>query len=128
VLASPAPKITPVDAMIDFGFPAHHVRNFVRGLSSIPGAYTFFRGSRIIILKCTELKNDNVVQSAGQLHPGTIIPHRKRLIVQCADSAVEILELKPQGKKKLDGISFINGYRPLETESFGNQPEGVRKR
>lgn len=116
--ATPAPKITPENAMIDFGFPAGHVRNFIRGLSSVPGAYTWFRDCKVKFLDSDIYDGDT---NPGA-RPGTIIPHRKKLLVQCADSALEVRQLLPQGKKAMDGGSFINGFRPNDGECFGEVP------
>lgn len=114
MVATPAPKLTPFDAMIDFGFPAWRVKDFVRGMSTRPGAYTLFRGSKVKVLRCGVIDG----QSADY-PPGTIIPDKKRLLVQCAHSAVEILNLVPQGKKPMDGRSFLNGCKPVPEEKFG---------
>lgn len=120
-LASPAPKISPFDAMIDFGFPSEKVRNFIRGLSSRPGAFTFFRGKRLKVLGCrlTEDEADNRIGS----RPGTILVDGKRLVVQCADSALEITEVAPEGKKAMPSAGFINGYKPSNGELLGETKE-----
>jgi methionyl-tRNA formyltransferase len=116
-LATPAPKITPEDALIDFGFPAENVKNFVRGLSTRPGAYTFFRGKKVKILKCKPVLFE--VDPGGR--PGTVLPDRKHLLVRCADSAVEIESLVPEGRKRMDGVSFLNGFRVQPGEIFGER-------
>lgn len=118
--ATGAPKISPFDALIDFGFPAEKVRNFVRGLSTRPGAYTFFRGKKLKVMAC------RVADSKGEkdLRPGTVVHAKKNLLVQCADSAIEITSLVPEGKKQMDGISFINGFRPQVGEILGEAPPG----
>jgi len=118
-LASPAPKLTAEDAMIDWGFPAARVHDFVRGMSSIPGAYTFFRGRKVKILACRVADN---VPSDHPAAPGTILPEKKRLLVQCAGSAVELLSVLPEGKKPMDGRSFRNGVQPSPGERFGEVP------
>jgi len=118
--ACPAPKIQPFDAMIDFGLPAERVRHFVRGLSSQPGAYTFFRGKRVKILSC------EVHNSPGQgadAPPGTILPEKRKLLVRCANSVIEVRTLLPEGKKPMDGLSFLNGVKPQPWERFGEIPE-----
>ncbi len=125
--ASPAPKIFPTDAMIDFGFPAENVRNFIRGLSSVPGAYTFFRGARVKILRCQVIPDNEYLQGEQPPRPGTIIVYRKDLLVQCADTAVKILELMPEGKKKMDGKAFLNGYHPDMGECFGEILKGAKE-
>ena len=114
-LATPAPKITPEDAMIDFGLPAVRVKDFVRGLSSRPGAFTFFRGKKTKILRCRPV--DLVVDPRSR--PGSIVPDKKRLLVCCAHSVVEIESLVPEGRKQMDGVSFLNGFKPQPGEIFG---------
>ncbi len=114
-LATPAPRITAEDAMIDFGFPATNVRNFVRGLSTVPGAYTWFRGDKVKILAC---KLDDTTPPAGT-RPGSVLVSRKRLVVACAKSAIEITSIVPEGKRAMDGVSFLNGFRPEPGEIFG---------
>ncbi|UCG61537.1 MAG: methionyl-tRNA formyltransferase [Candidatus Zixiibacteriota bacterium] len=116
--ATGAPKISAFDALIDFGFPAEKVKNFVRGLSTKPGAYTYFRGKKLKVLTC------RVADSQGDkdLRPGTVVFAKKNLLVQCADSAIEITSLVPEGKKQMDGISFINGFRPQVGEILGEAP------
>ncbi|MEW5994535.1 MAG: methionyl-tRNA formyltransferase, partial [Candidatus Zixiibacteriota bacterium] len=122
-LATPAPKISPFDALIDFGFPAERVRNFVRGLSSQPGAYTHFRGRRVKVLSCHVYQDDSSREKAA-LPPGSVVSDPKRLIVQCANSAVEIDKVLPEGKKLMDGTSFLNGFKPQPGERFGIRSKG----
>jgi len=113
--ATPAPKLTPFDAMIDFGFPAAKVRNFVRGVSSRPGAGTYFRGKRVKVLQAavSELSIPNSAR------PGEIIAANRKLVVRCADAGLELVQVVPEGRKPMDGQSFINGFRPKEGELFG---------
>jgi methionyl-tRNA formyltransferase len=114
-LVSQAPKLTPEDGFIDFGFPAAHVRNFVRGMSTRPGAYTTFRGQTIKIHAC----DVSEVDIPPDTRPGSILPDKKRLLVACAGSVIEIRRIVPQGKREMDGASFKNGYRPAPGELFG---------
>jgi methionyl-tRNA formyltransferase len=123
-LATPAPKILPDDAMIDFGFPAENIRNFVRGLSTRPGAYTFFRGKKTKILRCRPAE----VAADPHSRPGSIIPDKKRLLVRCADSAVEVETLVPEGRKQMAGMAFLNGFRPKPDEIFGDTTTLSRER
>jgi methionyl-tRNA formyltransferase len=119
-MATGAPKIGPFDAMIDFGFPARKVTNFVRGLSTRPGAYTYFRRKKLKILSCRP------ADQKGQpgLRPGTVIHTKKILLVQCADSAIELTSVIPEGKKPMDAGSFINGFKPQPGEVFGETSAG----
>ncbi|MFH1372485.1 MAG: methionyl-tRNA formyltransferase [bacterium] len=120
--ATPAPRIQPFDAMIDFGMPASRVCNFVRGLSSTPGAYTFFRGNRIKILACRQHSGATPIPGERHLRPGTILDDRRRFLVQCADLCVEVVSVLPQGKKLISGRDFLNGITPLPGECLGEIP------
>lgn len=118
-LATPAPKISPFDALIDFGFPAKKVNNFIRGMATKPGAYTFFRGKKLKIIEAvpTDYRDENFTR------PGSIIKIKKQLVLQCADSALEIRQVIPEGKKQMDGCSFINGFKPDPGEIMGEMPQ-----
>ena len=122
--ATPAPKLHAFGCTIDFGFPAENVRNFIRGLSTQPGATTTFRDKNVKIL------SGRVADSIGGLgtRPGSVLPDKKRLLIQCAGSAIEITSLILQGKKEMDGCSFINGFRPQPGELFGEVSPGEKEK
>lgn len=117
--ATRAPKINAFDALIDFGLPAVRVRDFVRGLATRPGAYTYFRGDKLKIHACA-LFNE---EADPTTRPGSVLPDKKRFLVQCGDRAVELLKVVPSGKKEMDGRSFKNGFRPEPGEVLGEPPE-----
>jgi methionyl-tRNA formyltransferase len=119
-LASPAPKITPFGCMIDWGFPSRNVVNFVRGLSSVPGAYTYFRKKKMKILRARMADSF----SAEKPRPGQIIKDKHKLLVASADGIIEILELLPEGKSKMSGSHFLRGYRPQGDDILGERSKG----
>lgn len=114
--SSRAPKISPFDAMIDWGFPAHRVRDFVRGMATKPGAYTYFRNTRLKVHQCTVAET-----IAEPIRPGTILADKKRLLVQCDRSVVELTKVVPEGRGEIDGRSFINGFHPQPNEVLGER-------
>lgn len=118
--ASLAPKIKPFDALIDFGFPAKNVVDFVRGMSTTPGAYSFYKEKKIKILSCEQVPD----YQEPEIRPGTIIRNKKKLQVQCANSAIEITKILPEGKKIMDGVSYLNGSKPEIGEIFGELHKG----
>lgn len=121
-LATPARKLEPLDGLISFDRPVQSVHNHIRGMTSRPGAYTGFRGKSVKIRKARPVTTEQI-PSDTQLDPGAVIPDRKRLMVNCAVGALEITSLIPQGRKQMDGLSFINGFKPLAGEKFS--PEGL---
>ena len=59
----------------------------------------------------------------GALSPGAIAIVGDSLLAGCAEqSALEILELQPEGKRRMSTREFINGYRPRAGEKFGEPP------
>jgi methionyl-tRNA formyltransferase len=108
--------------MVDFGFPATNVHNFIRGLATTPGAYTYFRNQKIKLYKSR--LPENSFAAGGD--SGSIIPDKSRLLVKCAKSAIELLEIVPEGRKAMDGRSFINGFRPQAGEYFGKSAKALK--
>jgi methionyl-tRNA formyltransferase len=60
---------------------------------------------------------------ASALNPGAIAIAGDCLHAGCAEaSALEILELQPEGKRRMSAREFINGYHPRAGEKFGEPP------
>jgi methionyl-tRNA formyltransferase len=52
--------------------------------------------------------------------PGEITVVNDRLLVGCGQAtAVEFLELQPEGKKRMAARDFIHGYHPRSGEKLG---------
>jgi len=115
--ATPAPKIRPADALIDFDQPSRRVADFIRGMATRPGAFTFFRGQKLK----AHFARPTEYGSNKSATPGSIVPDKKALLVQCRESVVELTRVVPAGRKEMDGVSFLNGFRPHAGESFSRQ-------
>ena len=113
-LSTPAPKLKSSDALIDFEKSAVKVHNLIRGLATRPGAFTFFRSKKVKVY--ASKLSDKTFDISAQ--PGSILSDKSELLVQCGESLLELTRLLPEGKKEMDGRSFINGYRPESGESF----------
>ncbi len=109
-LASRAPKLTAANTAIDFNRPADEVHNFIRGLSPYPGAYTFWRGQKLKILKAGVSSGEHTESRPGQI----IRREKERLVVACNPGAVSLERLQLQGKRQMNVRDFLNGY-PLKT-------------
>lgn len=97
---------------IDWHQPAQAIHNQVRGLQSWPVALTTVHGRRVKIHKTalTDIIGDKP-------QAGTVTDSRKRLLVQCGDGhCLKILEVQPEGKKRMDIASFLAG-NPIETDT-----------
>lgn len=114
-LSSPARKLFTEDAKIDFNMPVARVRNFIRGMSTRPGAYTYCREKKLKIHACAPVPE----YEGTKVSAGEITEDRKRFIVWCADGPLELTRVVPQGKNEMDGSAFLNGLRPASKEKLG---------
>ncbi|MBK7996201.1 MAG: methionyl-tRNA formyltransferase [Blastocatellia bacterium] len=92
---------------------AQEVALRVRGFQPWPGAYTLLKGTRLIIWQA---KVKNAVLS-GNNQPGTIVQADKNgIVIACNQStALTILELQLEGRKRLQVRDFLNGI-PLQVD------------
>ncbi len=113
--ASYAPKISKKDARIDWSKSAGFLERFVRAMSPVPGAFTFFRrGGRT-----TRLIVGAARVAAGSGKPGTVIEaSASRLLVATgpdesaapgAGAALELGRLQPESKRMMSAAEFLRG-------------------
>ncbi len=111
--ATLAPILKKEDGQIDFHRNAAEIVNRMRGFQPWPGAHTTFRGKTVSISAARVADN-------ARLTPGEIELGADYLFAGCGDStAIEVLELQPEGKRRMSTRDFINGYRPKTGEKFG---------
>jgi methionyl-tRNA formyltransferase len=110
--ATLAPILTREDGLVDFSRPATEILNRMRGFQPWPGAYAKFRGKNLQIWKAAL---DDRVLPMSQLKR-----EDDHLFVGCGErSAIEILEVQLEGKKRTSAADFIRGYRPQPGETLG---------
>jgi methionyl-tRNA formyltransferase len=111
--ATLAPILKKEDGLINFSQPAVEIMNRLRGFQPWPGAYSRFRGKNLQLWKGTSL--DRTLTKAE------LKVEADRLFVGCADdTAIEILELQIEGKKRSPAADFIRGYHPMAGEQLGS--------
>lgn len=111
--ATLAPILKKEDGRIDFGRSAQEIYNRLRGFQPWPGAFTNFRGRGLNITAIT--------LASEQLPPAQLLVRGGQLFVGCGNgSAIELLELQPEGKKRISGCDFVHGYRPQTGERLGD--------
>jgi methionyl-tRNA formyltransferase len=116
--ASLAPILKKEDGIIDWNWPARKIFNRARGFLPWPGAYSFFRGQLFHVWKA------RVIQEALPGEPGRLLPEKKRLAVACGEgTALELLEVQIEGRKRMSGEAFLNGQRLEENEALGEETE-----
>lgn len=104
-LASYAPLLTKEDELLDWHQDARSLHNRVRGLSPFPGAYSYFNGKRLKILR-SSYNPEPVDADCGQI----ISIDSQSINIATASGVLMIKELQPEGKKRMDVSSFACGY------------------
>jgi methionyl-tRNA formyltransferase len=109
--ATRAMKISKEECEIDWDLDAQLISQKVRAFTSLPGAWTRFRGEVV--------KIDSVTLSDETLDPGLIRVINKELIVGTGTKALSVGFLTPAGKSRMDAKSWLNGARLSDGELFG---------
>ena len=111
--ATLAPILKKEDGLIDFSRPAMEILNRLRGFQPWPGAHSKFRGKNLQVWQAALF--DRALPSSELKVEGN------RLLAGCREgTAIEILDLQLEGKKRTSGADFIRGYRPLPGERLGS--------
>lgn len=103
-----APKIFKETCQINWDQPTTSVRNFIRGLSPYPGAWTIINGKTIKVL------NARVVQRSinPPVKPGDWESDQKTFIrFATADGYLDIIDFQPEGKKRMTPEEFFRGNK-----------------
>lgn len=101
-----APKIFKEDCRIDWQQSSDKIRNFIRGLSPYPSAWTEFDGKT---LKIYEVSNSNAGTNkpAGEFYSDG----KTYLRVNTKSGTLNILSLQLEGKKRMPIEDFLRGYQ-----------------
>ena len=97
-----AKKIEKIESKINWSESAEEILAKVRALNPSPGTWFELNGIRIKITKAKK------VDQSGK--EGTIIDDNK-MIIACKKNALEVLELKKEGKKLMSAYEFLKGNK-----------------
>jgi methionyl-tRNA formyltransferase len=107
-----APILKKEDGQIDFHRSAREILNRLRGFTPWPGAFTQFRGKGFVVHTAHAL--------AAELQPGELKIQGDTLLAGAGNgTALELIEIQIEGKKRMSARDFVNGYRPKSGEKLG---------
>ena len=115
----PAPKIFKDTCRVDWGKSAEEVRNFIRGLSPYPGAWTTLVSGEnepalLKLFACEMIENHASNPSVGEIKTD----NKTFLHVAVKDGFVSITDVQMSGKKRMKISDFLNGHTFLEKDKF----------
>lgn len=112
--ATLAPILKKENGVIDWNWPAKKIADRSRGFLPWPGTYSFFRGQILHIWKA------RVSEESTPGTPGTLVPEKRRLLVACGNqTALELIEIQIEGRKRMPAQAFLNGRQLQENETLG---------
>jgi len=110
--ATLAPLLKKEDGQIDFHRPAAEICNRLRGFQPWPGAFTTFRGKNLHVWAARPV---TIVLPFGELNVDG-----DRIFAGCGQAtSLELLEVQPEGKKRMPARDFIHGYHPSTADKLG---------
>ncbi|MBS0201321.1 MAG: methionyl-tRNA formyltransferase [Planctomycetes bacterium] len=113
-------KLTKSDGRINWNRPAIEVERHVRGMQPWPGPFSELQqlgrpAQRIQILGVQVVLLEEPV--AGR--PGDVLAvDPTRITVRCAEHAVQILQLQPDGKRPMAAAEFLRGRKLVSGDRF----------
>ena len=96
------------DGRVDWARPAVELERRVRAFVPWPGAWTQLGPQLLKIWRA------QVVPGAGE--PGTVLMGHGTLDVATGEGALRLLELQPEGKRRMTAAEFLSGHRLKEGE------------
>jgi methionyl-tRNA formyltransferase len=115
-----APKIFTKDCIINWENDHIGIHNLVRGLSPYPCARSYFvKDSVSILFKIFESHSEHEVHS---YKPGDIISDGKHYLkIACKGGFLNILNIQPEGKKRMSTVEFLRGFKISDYKISFNQ-------
>ena len=113
--ATLAPILQREDGRIDWNRTAQQIFDRWRGFQPWPGAFTSFRGKKLI-LHAMKLGADSPGSGSA---PGTLRRTGNRLLVACGEGTwLDLLELQMEGKRRMPVEAFLNGLSLADGEQL----------
>lgn len=102
-----APKIHKDTCEIDWNQESEQIRNFVRGLSPYPAAWTTLGGKKFKIYKVQITERKTSGKPAGDFDTD----NKTYMSVNTKDGTLDLLELQMEGKKRMMIDDLLRGYK-----------------
>lgn len=100
-----APLIEKSEELLDFSENSRYLFNKIRAFYDDPATY-FIKDDTLYKV----FQSESVDYKGDEIN-GTILSNNKELLIKCGKGALSIKEIQPSGKKRMDILSFLNGYK-----------------
>ncbi|HEY0320177.1 MAG TPA: methionyl-tRNA formyltransferase [Pyrinomonadaceae bacterium] len=111
-----APMLRREDGHIDWALDAGQVERRVRGFQPWPNAFTGYHSRRLVIWRAEALHDYERGGVGGEI----VEAHGDGLVIACGDgTALRLLEVQPEGKRRMTARDFLNGAHVRAGERLG---------
>jgi methionyl-tRNA formyltransferase len=100
-----ANKIDPAERRLDPARPARELDRVVRALTPAIGAYLELEDGELLGVTAARAVSAEVPE-------GELVSEADALLLGCADRALELLEVKPAGKRAMSVREYLRGHNP----------------
>ena len=104
----PAPKIFKSDCEIDFTMNVQNAHNFCRGLDPYPAAWCELQDIKKGEVKTYKIFKTRITDLSIKDKNG-LTKDAEGILIPCNDYYLRILEIQPEGKRRMDYKSFLAG-------------------
>ncbi|HEX5483480.1 MAG TPA: methionyl-tRNA formyltransferase [Terriglobia bacterium] len=117
-LATIAPMLKKEDGLIDWRMTAQEIANRVRGLRPWPVAHSLFRRKTLQVWAAQPLES----RLGPGFVPGDLQAAGGNLLIACGGgTALQLIEVQLEGRKRISGRDFANGVRLQPGERLGSE-------
>lgn len=116
-----APMLDKAMARIDWNDKtAMEIKNLVRGLNPIMGAFTFLNNKKIKFWKVDVINNNEFNEKISKLESGTVIlaDDKKGLFVKTKEGILKVIEIQGENARRMNISDFLRGNKINENEVF----------
>lgn len=111
---------------------ATQIKNLVRGLNPIMGAYTYLNGKKIKFWKVEKLTTEELAQKYNEMNeymdyikkvqPGTVLfsNAKQGLYIKCNNDIISVIEIQGENSIKMNILDFLRGNSINAGEIFQN--------
>lgn len=110
-----ATRLEKADGYINWQQSAQEILQKIRALYPAPGAWTIQEEQKIVIEKAR--------LASVTISPGRLLATKNALFIGTGNGSIELLQLKPAGKKSMPAASWARGVQNLEIKLWGQKNE-----
>ncbi len=108
-----AEKISKAEAKLEVNDSAEIILRKIRAFNPYPGVSIIYRSKILKIWKAVKFELNDSIEG---MNVGGLYSFNGDLILKLVNGAINIMELQPEGKNKMDASSFIRGYELTRIE------------